>query len=302
MNNLTFSVHKEECFGLLGINGAGKTTTFRMLTGDLMPSEGNAYIDHCSIQQDIEKFQKGIGYCPQFDALINNLTGREMLILFANLRGVQERNINHLAAKIIEMCDLTKHADKITETYSGGTKRKLSLGLALIGLPSIILLDEPTSGLDPVSRRKIWKTLAFMKQLLEMSFVLTTHGMDECEALCNRIAIMVNGQFRCLGAMQHLRAKFGQGYTLIAKVKKYSTDDNIENVKRFIENSFPSAVLKDAHQDILHYHVTDPSVKWSKMFCLMEKAKEEFQLEDYLVSGTTLEQIFLAFAKTQIET
>ncbi|XP_067138203.1 LOW QUALITY PROTEIN: phospholipid-transporting ATPase ABCA3-like [Centruroides vittatus] len=301
VNNLTFSVHKEECFGLLGINGAGKTTTFRMLTGDLMPSEGNAYIDDYNIKENIEKFQKALGYCPQFDALINRLTGREMLVLFANLRGIHKNNVNLLVKRIIEMCDLEKHANKVTETYSGGTKRKLSLGLALIGLPSIILLDEPTSGLDPISRRKIWKTLIIMRQLLDVSFVLTSHGMDECETLCNRIAIMVNGQFRCLGAMQHLRAKYGQGFTLIVKVKRSSSEERIANVKRFIESSFPSAVLKDAHQDILHYHVTDPAIKWSKMFSLMENAKEEFQLEDYLISGTTLEQIFLAFAKAQIE-
>ncbi|XP_023224354.1 ATP-binding cassette sub-family A member 3-like [Centruroides sculpturatus] len=301
VNNLTFSVHKEECFGLLGINGAGKTTTFRMLTGDLIPSEGNAFIGDYDVQNQTEMFQRAIGYCPQFDALIDGVTGREMLTIFANLRGIPKLDINYVVNRLIEMCDLVKHADKKTETYSGGTKRKLSLGLALIGSPSLVLLDEPTAGVDPVSRRKMWETLITMRQLLGVSFVLTSHGMDECEALCKRIVIMVNGQFHCLGDMQHLKTKFGQGYTLIIKVKR-AEGNEIQEVKSFVENTFPSSSLKDSHQEILHYHITDTSVKWSKMFFKMEEAKQTLPVEDYLISDTTLEQIFLAFARTQMET
>ena len=145
-------------------------------------------------------------------------------------------------------------------------------------------------------RRCLWDALT--KKLSE---VLTSHSMEECEALCSRIAIMVNGKFKCLGPTQHLRKKFGQGFTIVIKLKREVSDDmtHVQKVKHFIQSSLSSAVLKDSHQGLLHFHITDPSVEWSYMFSVMERAKEELQLEDYLLSDTTLEQIFLAFAKTQ---
>ena len=199
------------------------------------------------------------------------------------------------------MVDLKKHAYNCTENYSGGNRRKLSLALAIVGSPPVIFLDEPTSGVDPTARRKIWSTLVYIQDRYQSAIVLTSHSMEECEALCSRLAIMVNGKFKCLGPTQHLRKKFGQGFTIVIKlVRELSEDsDHIQRVKDRIQQSIPSAVLKDSHQGLLHFHITDPSVQWSYMFAVMERAKKELNLEDYLVSDTTLEQIFLAFAKTQ---
>lgn len=125
--------------------------------------------------------------------------------------------------------------------------------------------------------------------------------MEECEALCSRIAIMVNGQFKCIGALQHLRKKFGQGFTIIIKLKRELVDDAeyVRSVQTYVNSKFTSIVLKDFHQCILHYHITDTTVRWSYLFRELEKAKEELSFEDYLVSDTTLEQIFLAFARSQ---
>ena len=301
VDHLTFGIHKEECFGLLGVNGAGKTTTFSMLTGDLMLSEGNAFIDKFSLREDLKNFQQQIGYCPQFDALLDKLTGKEMLYLFARLRGVPSNLIESEVQSLIEMVDLENHAHKCTETYSGGNRRKLSLALAIVGTPPVIFLDEPTAGVDPTARRKIWSTLVYIQERYQSAIVLTSHSMEECEALCSRIAIMVNGKFKCLGPTQHLRKKFGQGFTIVIKLKRELNDDSgyVQSVRQYIQKAFPSAVLKDSHQCLLHFHITDTSVLWSYMFSKMEIAKEELQLEDYLVSDTTLEQIFLAFAKTQ---
>lgn len=290
-----------ECFGLLGINGAGKTLTFQMLTGGLIPSWGDACINGFTLQMNKEKYQKNIGYCPQFDALIDHLTGREMLVLFANLRGINPNHINFIVEKTIEFCDLDEHADKTTETYSGGTKRKLSLGLAIIGLPEVIILDQPTSGVDPKSRRMIWKIILIAKQLLKKSLLISSHNMNECEALCDRIAIMVNGQFYCLDSLQNLGSKFGQGYTLIVKMNQTNEEDKIIQLRQFIENSYPTAVLKDSHQDVLQYHIPDTSLKLSRIFSFMEEVKQKFSLEDYLISDTTLEQIFLEIVTSKTE-
>ena len=126
--------------------------------------------------------------------------------------------------------------------------------------------------------------------------------MEECEALCTRLAIMVNGQFKCLGSTQHLKNKFGEGYTLLAKVK--GTDDsevetNVRSLMTFIETTFTGTVLKDIHQGYIHYQISSSDVSWSKIFGIMEQAKDDYHLEDYSVSQTSLEQVFISFARAQ---
>ncbi|CAG2117502.1 unnamed protein product, partial [Medioppia subpectinata] len=219
VDHLTFGVHKNECFGLLGVNGAGKTTTFSMLTGELFPDDGNAYIDSVDLVQQPKSFGRRIGYCPQFDALLDRLTGEELLYLFARLRGIPAEHIDAAITAVIHAIDLQLHCKHTTKNYSGGNKRKLSLGLAIIGRPALVFLDEPTAGVDPVARRKIWQTLDLLKNRQNSSIILTSHSMEESEALCARIAIMVNGKFKCLGSTQQLKSKFGQGFTLIIKMK-----------------------------------------------------------------------------------
>ncbi|XP_054706743.1 phospholipid-transporting ATPase ABCA3-like [Uloborus diversus] len=303
VDHLTFAINKEECFGLLGVNGAGKTTTFKMLTGDCFPDEGNAFSDGISLINNLKKFQSLIGYCPQFDAIIDRLTGRETITLFARLRGMCGVGMVEAVNKLIKMTDLTEHADKQTTLYSGGNKRKLSIALALIGSPSLILLDEPTSGVDPVSRRKIWNILSQARKCTGAAIILTTHSMEESEALCGRLAIMVNGRFKCLGSTQQLKTKYGQGYSIMIKVKKDIIDDAaaVTEIKNFVKDNLEGADLKDYHQGMLQYHVDDPNATLSQLFKFMDTMKSRFDLEDYLISDTSLEQIFLTFAKSQRE-
>jgi ATP-binding cassette subfamily A (ABC1) protein 3 len=132
---------------MLGVNGAGKTSTFKMLTGDETISSGEAWVDGISIKTNMNQVHQRIGYCPQFDALIEDLTGRETLKIFALLRGVPRSKIQEISEQLAEDLNFTKHLDKLTKAYSGGNKRKLSTALALIGDPSVIYLDEPTSGM-----------------------------------------------------------------------------------------------------------------------------------------------------------
>lgn len=298
VDDISFRVHNEECFGLLGVNGAGKTTTFGMLTGDLLLSSGNAYIRNSELKCNLRKFQEHIGYCPQFDALIDTMTGREMLKLYCALRGVPRARIRETVDFMISVVDLRAHADKTTQSYSGGNKRKLSIALALIGNPQVLFLDEPTAGIDPGARRKIWKTLMMAQKSLGSAIVLTSHSMEECEALCNRLCIMVNGHFKCIGSTQHLKSKFGQGFTVLMKLK----EDNVgeAHICNVMDDTFPGGnTLKENHMNTLHFHITDTNIRWSEMFEKMEYLKKSFDLEDVVVSDTTLEQIFLTFAKSQ---
>lgn len=305
VDNLTFAVHKNECFGLLGVNGAGKTTTFRMLTGDLPMSSGNAYLGEANLQHDLQEFQSKIGYCPQFDAQIDKLTGRETLELFALIRGVPNHRIPSVINYMINLADLQAHADKPTEAYSGGSRRKLSIAMALIGNPPVVFLDEPTAGVDPAARRKIWQGLDDVQKLMGAAVILTSHSMEECEALCQRISIMVNGSFRCLGSTQHLKSKFGEGFTVIVKMgqEQAASSDAMTTICNAMLTKFPdNCMLRDSHQALLHFHVTDTGLKWSQLFETLESLKQELSFEDYIVSDTTLEQIFLAFARSQRDT
>ncbi|ODN05472.1 ATP-binding cassette sub-family A member 3, partial [Orchesella cincta] len=323
VDHLCLGVQQGECFGLLGVNGAGKTTTFKMLTGDIPITDGDAFIDTKSVKTDIKKVQRVLGYCPQFDALIPELTGRETIRLFARLRGVAEEKIDHLVDVLGANLLFTEHMEKPCGTYSGGNKRKLSTALALVGNPPIVFLDEPTTGMDPVARRHLWNTISNIREA-GTSVVLTSHSMEECEALCTRLAIMVNGRFRCLGATQHLKNKFGDGYTLIAQIestreervtrtsvelgRRHSSlrgklqpwEQDLQPMRNFIERNFPGCTLKDVHPGYVHYHIPDEGVTWGQMFKKMEEAKALFRLEAYSVGQTSLEQVFLSFTKGQV--
>ncbi|XP_016091396.1 ATP-binding cassette sub-family A member 3-like [Sinocyclocheilus grahami] len=266
VDRLSLAVGKGECFGLLGFNGAGKTTTFKMLTGDESISSGDAFIDGYSILRDVKKVQQRIGYCPQFDALLDHMTGRETLSMYARLRGIPEKYVTACVENILRSLLLEPHADKLVRSYSGGNKRKLSAGMALIGGPPVIFLDEPSTGMDPVARRLLWDAITRTRESGK-AIIITSHSMEECEALCTRLAVMVNGQFKCLGSPQHLKSKFGSGYTLLAKVRVVTEleEMDLQLFKDFIESTFPGSLLKDEHQGMVHYHLTDKTLTWAQV-------------------------------------
>ncbi|XP_071885193.1 phospholipid-transporting ATPase ABCA7 isoform X1 [Anas platyrhynchos] len=210
VDRLCLAIPAGECFGLLGVNGAGKTSTFKMLTGDTEVTLGEAWLKGHSVLTDLQSVHQNMGYCPQFDAITDLLTGREHLEFYSRLRGVPEEEIPRVAQWGIAKLGLEPHADRPAGKYSGGNKRKLSTAIALIGCPPVIFLDEPTTGMDPGARRFLWDCiLSLVKE--GRSVVLTSHSMEECEALCTRMAIMVNGRFRCLGSVQHLKNRSGTG-------------------------------------------------------------------------------------------
>ena len=174
VDRLSLGIPEGECFGLLGVNGAGKTTTFKMLTNDESISAGEARLDGINVQKNGQEARERIGYCPQFDALIDQMTVTETLWMYARLRGVFEADIKPLVEKTIEQLTLAKHAMKQAKNLSGGNKRKLSTGIALIGNPSIVFLDEPTTGMDPVARRLLWNTLSAIRSS-GRTLILTSH-------------------------------------------------------------------------------------------------------------------------------
>ncbi|XP_049603565.1 retinal-specific phospholipid-transporting ATPase ABCA4 isoform X1 [Syngnathus scovelli] len=298
VDGICVGVPAGECFGLLGVNGAGKTTTFKMLTGDTDVSSGDATVVGYSILKEILDVHQNMGYCPQFDAIDELLTGREHLYLYARLRGVPEDEIPRVAEWGIQKLGLSEYAGRCAGTYSGGNKRKLSTAIAMIGCPALVLLDEPTTGMDPHSRRFLWN--AILSVIRDgRAVVLTSHSMEECEALCTRLAIMVNGTFKCLGTIQHLKYKFGDGYVLTMKMKaaKAGAPPDLEPVEEFMESSFPACVRREKHYNTLQYHIASSSL--ARIFQLVVSNKERLGIQDYSVSQTTLDQVFVNFAKQQ---
>lgn len=146
VDRLNVGVRSGECFGLLGINGAGKTSTFKMLTGDENITFGEAFVNGLSLKTDMKRVHKFIGYCPQFDALLDDLTGRETMQMFCMLRGITSTESGYVIRRLAEDFDFVRHLDKKVKEYSGGNKRKLSTAIALIGDPPVVYLDEPTTG------------------------------------------------------------------------------------------------------------------------------------------------------------
>lgn len=280
-----------------------------MLTGERSATSGNSWIGAYNFETDKREYLKRIGYCPQQDALIDNLTGAQMLALYGRLRGLREENLKLIVDDTLNRLGLTKMKHIDCNKYSGGNKRRLAVGMALIGAPDVIFLDEPTSGVDPRSRRRLWSTLIDFQRETNISIVMTSHSMNECECLCDRVAIMVGGQFRVLGSIQYLRTKLSQGFSLILKLKpdnlrdlKDLNDSNRKIHDYMIEQfSSQSIELKDSHQTILQYHIMpSKELTWSKMLISLEKAKTELDLEDYqITSDASLESIFLELAKQQ---
>uniref|UniRef100_A0A8C3RCW2 P-type phospholipid transporter n=3 Tax=Neoaves TaxID=3078114 RepID=A0A8C3RCW2_9PASS len=274
-----------ECFGLLGVNGAGKSSTFKMLTGDTDVTGGEAFLKGNSILSNIQEVHQNMGYCPQFDAVNELLTGREHLEFFALLRGVPEKEVCKWA---IRKLGLVKYGEKYAGNYSGGNRRKLSTAIALIGGPPVVFLDEPTTGMDPKARRFLWNcALSVIKE--GRSVVLTSHSMEECEALCTRMAIMVNGRFRCLGSVQHLKNRFGDGYTIVVRIAGANPD--LKPVEEFFGHAFPGSVLKEKHRNMLQYQLPSSPSSLAKIFSILSQNKKRLHIEDYSVSQTTLDQV-----------
>ncbi len=215
VKGVSLAIPNGECFGLLGINGAGKSSTLSILSGEFPPTEGQAWLGGLNLLTDIHQCRRKIGYCPQFDALFELLTAREHLYLYARIKGILEKDLSHVVENKLNEMGLVEYADKPAGTYSGGNKRKLSVAIAMIGEPSIVFLDEPSTGMDPVARRFMWDVITdIVTKREKCSVILTTHSMEECEALCTRIGIMVGGVLRCLGSAQRLRARYGHGFQI----------------------------------------------------------------------------------------
>ena len=303
VRGMTAHVKKGEIFGLLGVNGAGKTTTLGILTGETTATSGESFVAGYNVGdggEGLKLERQKIGFCPQADPLLELMTCRETLRMFAKLRGIEGGEIEGMIEKLMMALGLGLHKDKVAGALSGGNKRKLSVGVALIGDPEVLFIDEASSGMDPVARRKMWDLLSHLAN--NRSVVLTTHSMEEAEALCNNIVIMVSGRMRCLGSPQHLKTRFVDGLNIDVTCDFEASEDDISRVERYMQGSLP-VKLEEKHGRFLRYSLSYGENRGDvgglgKTFDILQRAKEQdgLRILDYSIAQYSLESVFINLA------
>jgi ABC-2 type transport system ATP-binding protein len=222
VDGLDLLVAAGECFGLLGPNGAGKTTTIRILNTLLPVQRGLVTVFGRDVRREAMAVRRLLGYVPQQLSIEGALTGRENVAWFARLFDVPRRERASRVAEVLALVELTDAADRLAATFSGGMVRRLELAQALVNRPMLLVLDEPTVGLDPIARDSVWTRLRLMQEQYGMTVLLTTHYMEEAEALCDRVALMHRGQLRALGSPDDLKAQLRPDATLEDVFRHYT--------------------------------------------------------------------------------
>ena len=321
VQDITFGVKRGEVFALLGPNGAGKSTTISMIRGDIQPSmgSGEVFVEDIPISKRRALARNSLGVCPQVDAC-DQMTVLEHLVFYARVRGVED--VNNNVQEVIRAVGLESFSNRMAAKLSGGNKRKLSLAIALMGNPSVLLLDEPSSGMDVCAKRIMWRTLASV--VPGRSLVLTTHSMEEADALADRAGIM-GKKMLALGTSDYLRKKHGDRYHvhLITRSAPYTSKEEMERIKGWIVKNMEGAEVEertfhgqmrfsvparsllskaappeDTNGDGRNTDAISPPrgerSGIGALFMLLEAQKETLGFEYYSVSQTTLDQVFLS--------
>ncbi|MEJ2683766.1 MAG: ATP-binding cassette domain-containing protein [Candidatus Sulfobium sp.] len=230
VDNVSFDVDEGEFFGFLGPNGAGKTTLIRMLTTLLKPTDGQAFVSSFDVVKDPAEVRRNIGVVPQAMTSDLDLTGYENMDLYGRFYGIRGRERKERISDLLDKVGLTSRSGDLVATYSGGMRRRLEIARVLVHRPKLLFLDEPTIGLDPQSRRVVWD---FLEKLIEgdsMTIFLTTHYMEEAEALCGRVAIIDAGTIIALGSPAELKAQI-PGSDIISLTLETLTDEVVRRVE-----------------------------------------------------------------------
>jgi ATP-binding cassette subfamily A (ABC1) protein 3 len=291
VDNVTFGVERSEIFALLGPNGAGKSTIISMIRGDLKPSTSQSAIDIAgySIRTHAVAARASLGVCPQFDSA-DVLTVQETLRFFAKTRGVQD--IEHNVATVIAACGLEEWTNQLAQKLSGGTKRKLSLAVALVGNPRVLVLDEPSSALDAHSKRTLWRCLQTIAK--GRAVVLTTHSMEEADALADRIGI-VSSRMLALGEREELKKRAGENFHvhLVSATAPRTTPQELQLMKGWISTTFPDAkISRETQGGQIRFEVPAEGRDLMVLIKLLENVKGDLGVEFYSVGKATLDEVF----------
>jgi ABC-2 type transport system ATP-binding protein len=228
VNSISFSIDKGEVFGLVGPNGAGKTTTIKILTTLLPPTSGEAIIGGYNVVKNATKVRRIIGYVPQLLSADGNLTGYENLLIFAKLYDIPSKERKSRIKDSLHFMGLIDFADKMVKSYSGGMIRRLEIAQSVLHNPKVLILDEPTVGLDPGARDSVWQ---YVKTLAAngTSVLMTTHYMEEADAMCTKVAIMNKGHIAAMGTPAQLKSSIGNDGASLNKVFEYYIGKDLDS-------------------------------------------------------------------------
>jgi len=291
VDHVSFEVEEGELFGFLGPNGAGKTTTIRMLTTITSVSEGSAKVAGHDVSKDPGAVRSRIGVVPQQLIADDELKGIENVLLFAKLHHVPNEKARKRAAELIQLVDLQSSAEKKVKTYSGGMKRRLQLAMGLVHDPRVLFLDEPSLGLDIQTRSKMWEYVRKLNDENGITVFMTTHYLEEADALCDRVAIVDGGIIKVSGPPEELKVKLG-GDLLSIRV----TDGT--DLTSFLEDM--QDVKEVSKLDRSSYVIKIPRVEKALPQIVDGIAQRGLKISDISFTRPTLDQVFLQVTGKQI--
>ncbi|XP_059171827.1 phospholipid-transporting ATPase ABCA3-like [Physella acuta] len=291
VENTSLGLKKNDFFGLLGNTGCGKSTLLNMMVGKIMMTYGDVYYNGHSIKTDFFKVAKHIGYCSQDDYLINELTGRETLLLFGRIRGVPEQRLQRIVEYLADVTLLTSIVDFRVQNYNIINRRKLSFAIAIIGNPPYILMDEPTKGVEPIVKLAMWSLLRH-HQKSGCTIILASESCRECTTLCTTMAVMVDSRIVCLGTPEQLSRKYGNSYTISLHLKDGL--DTTKHIVKHIHTVFKRVPVYETDMYV-HFELPQNLMPLSKLFTLTETMKVELDLDSYTIRHTSLELKYLFY-------
>ncbi|KAH8664418.1 hypothetical protein BX600DRAFT_512454 [Xylariales sp. PMI_506] len=317
VDDVSLGMREGEILALLGPNGAGKTTSINMIRGNLSPTSGRILLESVDVHKNKRLAQRRLGVCPQFDAL-DLLTVQEQLTFYARCKGVA--NVEEEVKGVMSRVGIAAHTNKLASKLSGGQKRKLSLAIALVGNPPILVLDEPSSAMDAASKRVLWKTLEAVAP--GRSVLITTHSMEEADALATRAAI-ISKRLLAIGTTEELRKTHSNEYHvhIVLKSAPMSTEEEMRRVSDWVVESFPTCnvqfegeslggqvrfilpadaevpVAVDAGVDVISSKPTVIKSMARHLIETLDKNKETLGIDCYSIGAATMERVFLSVVK-----
>ena len=290
VDNFNGELFKNEIFALLGHNGAGKTTLIKMVSGNETPSNGDILLNNESLITNRKLLYQNLGVCFQEDIFFPYLTINEHLKFMMEIK--KDKIDQAQVDKLLKDLDLLAIKNRMCVTLSGGLKRKLSIALSLIGNSKIVLLDEPTSGLDVFSRRKLWDFLKGYKK--DKIIILTTHSLEEAEYLGDRIGIMNCGKFVCSGSSSYLKENYTHSFHLNLIINNnIFTEEVKKELYEKIKEYDPGLKVKISSKNQFSFILNYNNENINEVFNQIEENKDNYGIEDYNISSSSLEEVFL---------
>lgn len=294
LKKLSLVAQRNDVLCILAHNGAGKTTAFRTLVGELKPTSGDAYINGYSISTEMEKVQTCMGLAAQQDILWADMSVQEHLFFYGRVKGLRKKELREAVEQSLENVQLTEARKRSAKKLSGGMRRRLAVSIAMIGNPEFVLLDEPSTGLDLVARERLWEAIEKMRK--DKVVILTTHSLEEAETLSTRVAIMSQGELRCIGSAEELKTRLGKGHRLSVSMPLSGTTTLFDEIVSVVTGATIENVGGSSVDFVLPRGASIPNV-----LHLITEQKEALGIHDWSIQKSTLEDVFLRVTRDSMK-